>query len=147
MLGVLRDDQHDDTLPLAPDLESSLSDLVDTAREAHFHVTLSISGEPAGSSAARLATLRIAREGLTNAMRYSHHSARIFLAVTYTDNAIEVSIENNPASVLEPSQGAGYGLKGLEERLAFVGGTLTAGFVADSVWRLHALIPKDPTSA
>nr|WP_259392979.1 histidine kinase [Microbacterium halimionae] len=147
MLGVLRDDDNNDIVPLVPDLASSLSELVDAARAAGFRVVLSTSGEPGGSSAARLAVLRIAREGLTNAMRYSHDPAQISLSVIYTDNEIEVSIENDGAHPSEPSQGSGYGLKGLGERLTFVGGTMTAGFVADSIWRLRARIPKEDTRA
>ncbi|WP_439592583.1 sensor histidine kinase [Microbacterium sp.] len=138
MLGVLRDD---DPVPLAPLGDATVQDAVATARAAGATVTLRETGDRAATATSRLALLRIVQEGITNALRYARPPADIRIEIDHRDDGIDVSIENDGAVPDAPSQGAGLGLRGLQERVAHVGGTMDAGFRAPGVWRLHAVIP------
>lgn len=140
MLGVLRDDE---TAPLAPAGDTTVQDVVAGARAAGAPVALSVTGAPDSSPAVRLATIRIVAEGLTNALRYARQPTRIRVDVVHRDGGAEVTVENDGASPDSPSQGAGLGLRGLQERVAHVDGTMEAGMIAPGVWRLHATIPGE----
>ena len=143
MLGVLRDDGD---APLAPLGDASVQDVVESARAAGAPVTLSITGIPEAPPIARLAVLRVVKEGLTNALRYARDPSYIRVSVVYRHGEIVVAVENDGAGVNAPSQGAGMGLRGLDERVAHLRGKLSAGMIADGVWRLRAMIPtsEDP---
>lgn len=142
MLGVLRTGAEEDT-PLEPLLSLSPADVVARAREAGYPVTLSISGEPGGSAAQRLAVLRIVQEGLTNAMRYAHEPSRIAVACEYRPELIRVAVDNDGVREGEPSRGAGLGLIGLTERVTALGGSLQAGPGASGTWSLIAELPRE----
>lgn len=149
MLGVLRTDPDaaGDDAPLEPLLELSLNDIVGAARAAGFPVALTVTGAPHGTSAQRLAVLRIVQEGLTNAMRYSHDPSGIRVLTAYSTGATRVVIDNDGVRPGEPSQGAGLGLEGLRERVATLGGSLTAGPSAPDKWRLDAQFPSKESDA
>ncbi|WP_426806483.1 ATP-binding protein, partial [Stenotrophomonas sp. SrG] len=70
-------------------------------------------------------------ESLTNAMRHAPLASLIEVRVTADALAAEVSVVNDgmPFSTpgAEPGAAGGYGIPGLHERVAHVGGTLTAG--------------------
>ncbi|MDY0909572.1 sensor histidine kinase [Microbacterium sp. CFBP9034] len=139
MLGVLRDEDAD--APLAPVADATAADVVAAARAAGAPATLSITGVPDAPPIVRLAVLRVVREGLTNALRYTRDPSYIRVALVYRPDEIEVSVENDGARADAPSQGAGMGLRGLEERVAHLNGTISAGMVADAVWRLRVVVP------
>lgn len=142
MLGVLRAGAEEDT-PLEPLLAQTPADVVARAREAGYPVTLSTTGEPAGSAAQRLAVLRIVQEGLTNAMRYAHEPSRIAVSCEYAPERIRVVVDNDGVREGEPSRGAGLGLIGLTERVTALGGSLQAGPAASGIWRLSAELPRE----
>ena len=60
----------------------------------------------------------------------------------YGDGFVDVSVDNDGATAGAPSQGAGLGLQGLQERVAHVGGSMEAGITAPGRWRLRATIPS-----
>jgi signal transduction histidine kinase len=139
MLGVLRHDDED--APLTPDTPPDPRALVTTAQEAGYPVTLTVRGEEAPLSAtARFALGRVVQEGLTNAMRHARGASSIRILVDHTDAGAVVTIDDDGTSV--PSPTAGFGLRGLRERLAIAGGTLEAGPLDDRGWRLRAVIPR-----
>lgn len=147
MLGVLRTEGTDTApvapAPLEPLLELTLDDLVAAARGAGFPVTLTVTGSPRGSSAHRLAVLRIVQEGLTNAMRYAKDPRYIRAVTEYKADGILVQVDNDGAQTGTPSTGAGLGLRGLYERVSGLGGTISSGIVAPGVWRLRAALPLE----
>ena len=142
MLGVLRDDS-DEAPPLAPLLDASLQDVVAAAQGAGYPVTLSISGVPDQTPVVRLALLRIAQEGLTNAMRYAHDPTFIRVRAQFDNAGLTVDVDNDGARAGETSRGAGVGLAGLRERVVHLGGTVDAALIAPTIWRLRARIPKE----
>jgi len=123
----------------APPLPQALAALIDERPGA-----LTVSGEPYPlSPAAGLALLRVAQEALTNAVKHADgHPATIALA--YTDNGVELRVENalaDAATVERPPTAGGYGLAGMHERLRLIDGELQAGPV-DGRWVVQARVTR-----
>jgi signal transduction histidine kinase len=142
MLGVLRSDSLSEDAPLGPILEASLHDVVDSARAAGLPVTLTVAGDPDVPAAHRLAVLRIVQEAITNALRYAPDAGYVRVRAEYSGDAIRIVAENDGARP-GASEGAGWGLQGLRERVASLGGSFSAGLVSPGVWRLSAELPRE----
>ncbi|MFD8964320.1 sensor histidine kinase [Streptomyces sp. NPDC059568] len=87
---------------------------------------------------------RVVREGLTNVLKHAS-GAPARVEVRDDLGRIEVSVTNE-APRAGSHQGAGNrsGLAGLEERIALLGGSFTAGPLRDGGFRLVAVLPCRP---
>ncbi|MGW7362757.1 sensor histidine kinase [Streptomyces sp. NPDC054841] len=114
-----------------PPLSDALAELVQAHKRDH-HVTVGFHqhGRPLPlSTAGTVALLQAAREALTNAGRHAP-GRRIDVTLGYGEGVVWVGLANElPAEppVQRDNHVPGYGLAGMHERLALVGGTLTAG--------------------
>ena len=87
------------------------------------------------------AVFRIAQEAVTNARRHARHATRIDVHVQADADGVrlEVRDDGEPAA----SASAGYGLTGMAERAALLGGTCTAGSAPDGRgWAVIAVLPR-----
>jgi signal transduction histidine kinase len=116
--------------------------LVDDARSGGLAVELRMRGdESAIAPAVGVALYRIAQEALANAARHAPH-ARTVLALAVRDGrACLVAETAGPTIAGEPERG-GYGLIGMRERAAALGGELTAGPTSEG-WLVNCTIPLD----
>jgi len=147
MLGVLRDDDAVAETPLAPPLDQrALDGLIESARSAGLPATLVRTGGHVTDPHAQLAVHRIVQEGLTNALRYARQPTFVRVTVTHDEKAVTVTIDNDGSLPDTPSSGSVLGLRGLQERVAYLGGDLTYGIADDSRWRLRARLPKENTA-
>lgn len=138
MLGVLRDDTS--PLPLAPLTAPSPEDTVAAAQRAGYPISLTASGTPVTLSAPiDHALSRIVQEGVTNAMRHAPSATAITVRVEHRADAVSVEIVND--GVTEPGDSPGFGLRGLDERVAHVRGTIAHGPVDGGRWMLRAELP------
>ena len=85
-----------------------------------------------------------AREAVTNVIRHSGAS-RCELLVRREGRVAELDVRDDGAG--RSASPAGSGLRGLAERMAEAGGTLTAGPLPDGGFRLAARVPLDQTGA
>jgi signal transduction histidine kinase len=124
-IGMLRDDE----LP-GPDRLAALTGAfqADTGVPARF----TSSGSPRDlPSAVRLALYRVTQEALTNVRKHAR-PARVDVRLTYLEDELTLTIEDFSASTADPPErpatppGGGYGLTGMRERAALLGGTLDA---------------------
>nr|WP_320773857.1 histidine kinase [Streptomyces sp. CRN 30] len=88
--------------------------------------------------------LRIAQEALTNAARHAP-GAGIAVALTFDTASTTLTVRNGPASgAATAGVGSGMGLIGMRERVALLGGTLTAGPLTEGPdrggWQVEAVI-------
>lgn len=142
MLGVLRDDSAPDDAPLVPVDDDTIPAAVASARSAGLPVALTITGSAIDARAVRFAAARIVQEGLTNVMRHAPAARSVEVSVASGDTGVDVSVTNDGATATAPhSSGAGYGLRGLSERVGRLGGTVTAGPLGSQRWRLVAHLP------
>jgi signal transduction histidine kinase len=86
------------------------------------------------------AVYRIAQESITNAVRHARHATRIDVRVIGEQDSVLVVVldDGEPSSPSPP----GYGVAGMTERAALLGGTLEAGPNAGGGWLVTATLPR-----
>lgn len=92
-----------------------------------------------------LALYRTAQEALTN-MRKHAHPSKVLLRLSTTDEQegqVELTVLDNGqgSTSLHEYPVSGFGLLGMRERIALLGGTLRAGPEPGQGWRVEAVIP------
>lgn len=138
MLGVLRGDDPD--APLAPTTPADPVETVASAQRAGYPVTLATTGPPVPPGPVAFAVGRIVQEGLTNAMRHAPHATAATVRIGTDDDAVAVEIVNDAAPA-SPAHGGGFGLRGIAERAAHVGGTVVSAPDGAGRWVLRARLP------
>lgn len=137
MLGVLRDD--DSPLPLAPIEPTPPHETVAAAQRAGFPVTLAVTGIADVTPAVAHAVGRIVQEGMTNAMRHAPMATAISVRLVYSPETVIIEITND--GVAGPVGLAGFGVRGLAERVAHVQGTFLSEPRPHGRWHLAAVLP------
>lgn len=122
----------------APPLVDALTRLVeDGRRDRGLEIDLTVSGVVRTLSAGTsVSLLRIARETLTNAAKHAPGSA-ISVSLDYGSTVALRVYNASPDETAPP----GHGLTGMRERIALVGGTLTAGRSGEG-WLVTAEVPE-----
>ncbi|MBW0117611.1 sensor histidine kinase [Pseudonocardia abyssalis] len=136
VLGLLRDgaDEAPDRAP-QPDLRD-LDSLLASTRAAGVQITADVRGTPdTVPLAVSREAYRIVQESLTNAAR---HAERARLRVAVDPDAVLIELTNPVRAGGTP--GGGRGITGMRERVAVLGGELTAG-LGSGEWRVHARLP------
>jgi signal transduction histidine kinase len=139
MVAALRDGRAGAELaPLAgvADLERLVR-----APGGRLRVDLALDGElDALPPAVDAAVYRIVQESVTNAMRHAADATEVVIRVTGEPERVRVTVRDNGARAGRGRDG--YGLAGLRERAALLGGELRAGPGADQGWRVEAELPR-----
>jgi signal transduction histidine kinase len=139
LLGILRKDGDELTLGPQPGL-ADLDSLVAQMREAGLPVELVVKGMPRQLlSSLDLSAYRIAQEGLTNALKHAGR-ASVCVSVRWTDRSVELEIIDDGRGHGN-APGAGHGLAGMRERVAFYGGEFEAGPRAAGGYAVRATLP------
>ncbi|MEA2178036.1 MAG: hypothetical protein QOG77_1333 [Solirubrobacteraceae bacterium] len=136
----------EDDAGVAPPLPSArdISALVDDARAGGLAVELRLRGDlSAVDSGVGVAAYRIAQEALSNAARHAPQ-ARTVLEVALESGAVEVVAETT-GRLRPTAEGPGYGLVGMRERAAALGGACEAGPI-DGGWRVRCRLPVEATA-
>jgi signal transduction histidine kinase len=140
MVGALRDRED---VELAPqngiaDIERLAGSLDDEPR-----VQVCFTGDlDALSPAVGAATYRIAQESVTNALRHARNATRIDVQVAGGDQAVRLTVRDDGEPVHASSVAPGYGVVGMTERAALLGGTLAVGPRPDHGWVVDAVLPR-----
>ncbi|POX50038.1 histidine kinase [Streptomyces sp. Ru71] len=104
-------------------------------------ISCEVAGEVGGLPAGVQSALGwVVREATTNVLRHGD-AGWCSVAVEVAEGRVVLAVENDGAGAVAGVGGGGSGLAGLRERLAEVGGTLTAGPVGGGVFRLVAEVP------
>ncbi|MDX6743934.1 sensor histidine kinase [Actinocorallia sp. A-T 12471] len=142
IVGVLRSAQDTEFTP-RPGVAEVARLATDGQTRPRVEVTLS--GELDGLSPAVGAALyRLAQESVTNARRHARHATRVTVAVTGDADRVRLTIDDD-GSAAGGRAPAGYGLIGMRERAALLGGTFHAGPAAARGWRVEAVLPRAGT--
>ena len=142
LLGVLR---HDQPAALAPQPQlADLPALIDAARQAGVPVELSappaLGPVPAGVG---VCAYRIVQESLSNASQHAPGAA-VTVSIGRDAGAVLLRVANGPGGRPAPpgsEHGPGHGLTGMRERVALLGGSLSAGPVPDGGFVVSACAP------
>jgi signal transduction histidine kinase len=96
------------------------------------------------SPAVGAAIYRLAQESITNARRHARHATQVTVALTGDADQVRLTIDDD-GSAAGGRAAAGYGLVGMRERAALLGGTFQAGPAAERGWRVEAVLPRTGT--
>jgi signal transduction histidine kinase len=141
LLGVLRRDEPASFAP-QPEL-SDLQSLVDAARQAGVSVELWV--PPALDqvpSAIGVCAYRIVQESLSNVSQHAP-GATVTVSVNQESGAMTLRVANGPGGSKSAGvqRGTGHGLNGMRERVALLGGSLSAGPAPDGGFVVSAVLP------
>ena len=142
MVAALRDGGG--AAELAP--QGGVADLERLVRApgGRLRVDLALDGElDALSPAVDAAVYRIVQESVTNAMRHAVDATEVAVRVTGEPQRVRVTVRDDGVRVGRGRDG--YGLAGLRERTALLGGELRAGPGTDQGWRVEAELPRRRT--
>jgi signal transduction histidine kinase len=147
LLGVLR---HDEPAALAPQPQlADLPILIDAAREAGVSVELSLPPAPGRVPAGvGVCAYRIVQESLSNASQHAP-GAPVNVSVTHDSGVILLRVANGPGGHPAPSGNEhrpGHGLTGMHERVALLGGSLSAGPAPEGGFVVSAVLPLGEAS-
>lgn len=140
MLGVLRTDDAG-SAPLAPLTAPSPRDVIATAQGAGYPVVLRTTGRSSTHApTTELAIGRVVQEGMTNAMRHAPRATEAVVEIREDPDAVRIRIVNDGVPPERDGDTAGFGLRGLTERVAHAGGTLRTRR-GDGTWTLDVWLP------
>jgi signal transduction histidine kinase len=144
LLGVLRSDSPAERVP-QPQL-ADVATLVDATRRAGVRVELSMppNDRAAVSHAVGLCAYRIVQEALSNAGRHAP-GARVLVKVERDPDELRLDVVNGPPATpgQAPVRGvrAGHGISGMRERVALLGGSISAEPSAVGGFAVMAVLP------
>ena len=141
-LTLLRRDDESGVAPPLP-TAAEIPELVDQARAGGLAVEFRTEGDlnriPPGVG---LAVYRIAQEALANAARHAPR-ARTVLGLELTNGRVAIVAETTgPVTASSEKRRPRYGLIGMQERAAALGGEFAAGPTPDG-WRVSCRFPLD----
>jgi signal transduction histidine kinase len=126
---------------------AALEDLVAAANQAGLDVTLRFDGEPRPlREALDLSVYRIVQEALTNVRRHADTNAADVI-VRYLSGAVRVRVADRGVGDRSNGASGGHGLVGMRERVALLGGELTAGDRIGGGFVVTATLPYHDGSA
>ncbi|WP_051799972.1 sensor histidine kinase [Catenuloplanes japonicus] len=142
MVATLRDDEAGPSaLAPADDLTAALHQL---AASPGTPVTLTLDLPTPVPPEIATSVLRVTQESVTNARRHASGAREIAVTISNKNGkiAIRVRDDGRPGGVPK-TYGGGYGLVGMRERVALLGGTLSAGRTPAGGWEVTADLPLD----
>ena len=140
MVAVLRDG---DEAELAP--HRGVDDIERLARDAahgpRIHVELEGDLDALRPSLGA-AVYRLAQESITNATQHARGASRIDVRVAGENDCVRLTVRDDGESGGDDAGRSGYGLIGMTERAALLGGTLAAGPEPGRGWTVSAVLPR-----
>jgi len=151
VLGVLRDPGRTSEAAPQPRI-ADVAALLARVRSAGTQVKEVMTGTVrALPGSVELCAYRIVQEAVTNAGRHSPGS-QVSVSISYQPSELMVIVRNSAPDAARPAQreplpATGYGLVGLRERVAMLGGMITAGPGGEGGFAVWALLPAPPEAA
>ena len=142
LLGVLRPDPEDaEDLGPQPGL-ADITTLTEQLRHTGAHVNLTVADLPdALPASVDLSAYRIVQESSTNIIKHAGPNPSVDITVDLDDDGLDIDITNTTEATSRSLPGSGYGIAGMSERAALLGGTLAAGPLPPDRYRVRAHLP------
>ena len=141
LVGALRTGEEDLFVPPA-DLATAVDRAVPDDDRIHLDVSPDLADVRVTPEVVTTAH-RLLTESLTNVRRHAPGAAEVRVLVRHEPGGeLRIEVVNDGAG--RPARRGGYGLLGMAERVAAVGGTVQAGPADGQRWRVVARLPLDP---
>jgi len=139
VLGVLRDDQAGAGTRLPTPSLDNLHELLDTG---DLPVSSTVEGDlEALPESIAISVYRIVQEALTNVRRHAGPVSSVDVALRIAEGRLLVDVtDDGRGGAADPSTG-GFGLRGMQERVATLGGSIAAGPRPGGGWAVRVSIP------
>ncbi len=139
VLGVLRDDQASAGTRLPTPSLDNLHELLDTG---DLPVSSTVEGDlEALPESIAISVYRIVQEALTNVRRHAGPVSSVDVALRIAEGRLRVDVtDDGRGGAADPSTG-GFGLRGMQERVAALGGSIAAGPRPGGGWAVRVSIP------
>lgn len=140
LLGLLRSTGAE---PAAVPSLDDLAALVRTSAVDGPPATLEVTGEPgAADPLTGLTLFRVTQEALTNVRRHAR-ADHVRVALDWEPDRLTLTVADDGAGAPAGGPVEGYGLRGMHERLALVGGSLRVDTGPEGGLRLTATVPRE----
>lgn len=148
LVGLLRDVGHQDE---GVKTLATLPHLIATARLTGAQVDFDLRSDERRKPGAgvsllgQLAAYRIVQESLTNASRHAPGAPCVVTVDDRDPRTLRITVRNAPPGpqARPASRGTGYGIIGMRERSALIGGSFGAGPTDDDGWETRISIPRE----
>jgi signal transduction histidine kinase len=140
LLGVLRSETQEAERAPQPGYPQ-IADLVTSARRAGLAVSEELPRLDGIDETAGLTAYRIVQEALANAARHAP-GGPVRLVARADGEVVELRVDNELTAPPEPGHKPGHGLIGMRERVALLGGELTAGPDGAGSYQVLARLPR-----
>lgn len=138
LVGALRDDGDAALLPAGRIIDLPAL----AARTTTPAIDVELSGDLDGlAPAVERAVFRVAQESITNAVKHARNATTVKVRVVGAAPSIELSVRDDGHA--GAPTGRGFGLVGMAERAALLGGTFEAGPLAQGGWQVSAVFPRE----
>jgi signal transduction histidine kinase len=140
LMGLLRSGPEDDGRSPQPSL-ARLPLLLAQLERAGLDVELTVTGTPGPLPATvELNAYRIVQEALTNTLKHAG-TTQVTVTLEYEPDSLHVEVRDRGGAPQPQAPSTGYGLIGMQQRTAMLGGVLVVGPEADHGFRVSARLP------
>lgn len=138
MVRVLR---QGETAELAPNPQLGDIEQLAGTRPGGADVTVQVEGDDGNiPPPVAAAVFRLAQESVTNALRHGRQITRVEVLVEADESGVRLSVTND--GDVAASATPGFGIIGMTERAALLGGTCQAGPAPGGGWVVTAVLPR-----
>lgn len=139
--SIVRVLRHDDQAALAPSPQVGDIERLAGAHPGGIAVAVTVEGDGGIlQPPVAAAVFRIAQESVTNALRHARGATRVDVRVEVDGSGVRLRVAND--GDISPASAPGFGLVGMRERAALLGGTCSAGPMSDGGWIVTAELPR-----
>ena len=139
LLNAMREEGEAAEMAPQPTL-AEVDALLTAVRRAGLPVELQVQGTPTElPGAIEMSAYRIIQEGLTNALKHSRAS-RADVLIRYGDDVLEIEVQDDGRGA-PSTNGGGFGLVGVRERVKIYGGEMSADSRAGGGFTLRTRLP------
>lgn len=143
LLGVLRPESGGEAGTVPQGALDQIPDLVDRMRDAGYEVEYEADVDPfVVPSRVGLSIYRLVQESLTNVVKHSGADTRVRVRIAARDGGLELLVTDD-GTALSTLPDSGFGLVGMRERMALLGGSLEAGPRPGGGWLVRGTIPME----
>ncbi|MFG6446536.1 sensor histidine kinase [Microbacterium sp. P07] len=145
LVHVLNESDHRAAVDDRPSFGEAVERMAARLRDGGIEVD--VASDTGGSPEfVEAAVLPIIQEALTNVMLHAD-ATRVTVALAPRGHDLELIVSDDGRAGSSPGTGGGHGVRGMSERAAALGGSLTSRPHPDGGWQVRARLPRNPAPA